>query len=53
LATVGTIFDPAHPLGPGCTIQVQMSLAPWSHMAKGGIDITASSRSSPASASMS
>ncbi len=45
--------DPRQPLGPGCTIQVPMSWAPWSHMANGGMDWMASSWSNVTSSAMS
>lgn len=53
LAEVATRREPRQPLGPGWTMKAPMAAAPWSHMAKGGIDCTASSCSSSTSRSMS
>jgi len=46
LADVGTRTEPRHALGPGSSMKRPMFSAPWTHMAKGGIDWTASSRNS-------
>ena len=53
LAEVGTRREPRQPLGPGSTMNRPMLAAPRSHMAKGGIDCTASSCSSVTRRSMS